>query len=822
MDAQFKAMMGRLIAEVGRNDGQALVATHIDSWEVGSQNWTPKFRQEFLRRRGYDPIYFLPDIFDSSSGTPANRNRARPARRIGDETTASRFRWDFEETVAELLAENYTGRLEQLAQEHGLRLTLEGYDLPFGDEATYTARADEPMTEFWTQSSAPVTLLKAVQMASVGHIYGRPVIGAESFTSGDAEKWKLHPALIKALGDYEFSQGVNRFVIHRYAHQPYLDRAPGATMGPWGLHYERTQTWWKMSSAWHEYLSRCQLMLRQGKFVADLCYLRPELPNQTYFTPAPAPPAGYKYDECSAEALIARMKVKAGRLVLPDGMSYRLLVLPAAQTMTPALALKLHQLAAAGATILANGPGPQTSPSLAGFPKCDEQVARLTREIWGDCDGKTVTQHIFGKGRLIWGRPIADVLTELETPADFTANVKLNWIHRRAGDTEIYFVANPLGVNVETRCEFRVKNLRPELWNPETGAIQPLGAYEKTGGGIAIPLHFQPSQSMFVIFQKRAADFDPVVNFQRDGKTVFVSSKPPVVEIQKATYGVPGNLRRTRDVLGKLQAMVKDGVTEFQVAEMARGDDPAYGIVKTLAVKLFLDGHATNISGHDPDTISLATIPSAPDRAAEVQCDANGRLSILARQPGHYELRTASGKVLRAAITNVTAPLELSGPWEISFPPKWGAPEKIQMDQLASWTDSTISGVKYFSGTATYTKTFDWDANAENARQAGQVWLDLGEIQVMAQVKLNGHDLGILWKPPFRVEVAGALRLGGNTLEIRVANLWPNRMIGDAALPAAERYTWSSWEPFTKDTPLLKSGLLGPVRLEFQMKQPLQ
>ena len=822
MDVQFKAMMGRLIAEVGRTDGQALVATHIDSWEVGSQNWTPRFRQEFIRRRGYDPIHFLPDILDDGGGTAGNRNRARSARMIGDETTAARFRWDFEETLSELLAGNYTGRLEQLAQEHGLRLTLEGYDLPFGDEATYTARADEPMTEFWTQSSAPVTLLKAVQMASVGHIYGRPVIGAESFTSGDAEQWKLHPALLKALGDYEFSQGVNRFVIHRYAHQPYLDRAPGATMGPWGLHYERTQTWWEMSSAWHEYLSRCQFLLRQGKFVADLCYLRPELPNQTYFTPAPAPSAGYKYDECSAEALMDRMKVKDGRLVLPDGMSYRLLVLPAAQTMTPALALKLHQLAAAGATILANGPGPQTSPSLAGFPKCDEQVAGLTREIWGDCEGKTVTEHAFGKGRLIWGRPIADVLKKLETPADFAADVKLNWIHRRVDGAEIYFVANPLAVNVETRCQFRVRDLRPELWNPETGAIQPLGVYEKTADGIAIPLHFEPSQSMFVVFQKRAANFDPVVSFQHDGEAVFVSSKPPVVEIQKATYGVPGDPRRTRDVLAKLQDMVKGGVTEFQVAEMARGDDPAYGVVKTLAVELTQNGRATNISGHDPDTISLATIPSAPERAAEVQCDAKGQLSIVANQPGRYELKTAGGKVLRAEITNVTPPLEIRGPWEISFPPKWGAPEKIQLDQLASWTDSTNSGVKYFSGTTTYTKNFDWVDNAENGRRTGQIWLDLGEVQVMAMVKLNGHDLGILWKPPFRVEAADALRPGGNTLEISVANLWPNRMIGDAALPAAERFTWSSWEPFRKDTPLLKSGLLGPVRLEVQVKKAVE
>ena len=291
MGVHFTNMIGKLISEVGPLAGPTFSATHIDSWEVGSQNWTPKFREEFQKRRGYDPTPFLPDVIGGKI-------------QIGDAATASRFQWDFQQTISELLAENYVGRLEELAHEHGLRLTLEGYDLPFGDEATYTQRADEPMTEFWATGGSQ-NLTKGRQMASVAHIMGKNIVGAEAFTSGDTEQWKFHPATIKALGDYEFSQGINRFVIHRYAHQPYLDRFPGVTMGPWGLHYERTQTWWEMSGAWHEYLSRCQYMLRQGRFIADLCYLRPQLPDQTYFTPAPDVPAGYKFDECSAEALIS-------------------------------------------------------------------------------------------------------------------------------------------------------------------------------------------------------------------------------------------------------------------------------------------------------------------------------------------------------------------------------------------------------------------------------------------------------------------------------------------------------------------------------------
>jgi hypothetical protein len=807
MDAQFSGMMSKLIAEAGPVDGQALVATHIDSWEIGSQNWTPKFRQEFLKRRGYDPIPFLPNVLDDGHAPV-----------IGDRPTAGRFRWDFDQTRSELLAENYVGRLAKLAHEHGLRLTLEGYDLPFGDEATYTARADEPMSEFWTEWLDPKTQLKGRQMASVGHIYGRPVIGAEAFTSGEDEKWMGYPATIKSLGDFEFCQGINRFVVHRYEHQPYLDphRAPGATMGVWGLHYERTQTWWEMSGAWHKYLARCQFMLRAGKFVADLCYLRPESPMQTYFTPAPAVPDGYKYDECSAEALEARMSVKNGRLILPDGMSYRLLVLPAASAMTPALAHKLKQLALAGATILVNSSRPQTSPSLADFPKGDEKVNRLTEEIWGDCDGKKVTEHALGKGRVIWGEPIAAVLAKLATPVDFMTDTKLNWIHRHAKGAEIYFAANPAAASVEANCHFRVRDLAPELWNPKTGQMAPLAACQTDSEGISVPLHFEPNGSMFVVFRPRAGKFDPVVSFTRNGESVFASAKPPesMIEIQRATYGVPGDAGRTRDVRAKLQTMVDGGVTDFQVAELAQGDDPALGVRKTLVVEFTRGGRATKISGQDPDTLHIAPIQAASERAAEVRCNAGGRLSIEARQPGRYELKRANGQVLRAKIASVPAPLEISGPWDVSFPPTWGAPEKVTMPQLASWTDSTNAGVKFFSGTATYTKTFDWDKPRESGKQKMETRIDFGNVQVMAQVKLNGHELGILWKPPFRVDVSTALQPGRNTLELRVVNLWPNRMIGDAALPEASRFTWSSWQPFTKDTPLLKSGLLGPVTLQ--------
>ena len=515
-----------------------------------------------------------------------------------------------------------------------------------------------------------------------------------------------------------------------------------------------------------------------------------------------------------------RVSVQGGKLVLPDGMNYGVLVLPAAKAMTPALAEKIHQLAAAGATIVVTGPAPKTSPSLAGFPQCDEAVAKTAAEIWGDCDGKAVTEHAVGQGRVIWGQPLDEVLGKLGAPADFAADAKLNWIHRRADGAEIYFVANPTPMNVEAKCHFRVTGLVPELWNPQTGEMSVLPVGEAAAAGVSLPLHLEPSGSVFVVFRQRATG-DSVVSFTHDGKPVFATSSPVAMQIQKATYGVPGDATRTRDVRAKLQALVDAGVKNLEVAELARGDDPAYGVVKTLTVEFTLNGQSGKITGQDPDTVSLNPLQPASERVAEIGGDTNGQWQLKARQQGRFELKTAQGRILHAEIKAVPAPQPITGSWDVSFPPKWGAPEKIVLDTLTSWSDSNVEGVKYFSGTATYTKTFKWKPAAAQRKQKIETWLELGEVHAMARVKLNGHDLGVLWQPPFRVNVTAALKSGGNTLEVQVANLWPNRLIGDAALAETNRLTWSSWQPFKPGTPLLKSGLLGPVQIVNLVSQPL-
>jgi hypothetical protein len=154
--------------------------------------------------------------------------------------------------------------------------------------------------------------------------------------------------------------------------------------------------------------------------------------------------------------------------------------------------------------------------------------------------------------------------------------------------------------------------------------------------------------------------------------------------------------------------------------------------------------------------------------------------------------------------------LELGGGWDVSFDPKWGGPAKIRFEELTDWTKHSDKGIKFYSGTAIYRKSFTLPAVPDKGRQ---LFLDLGEVREVAEVRVNGNDLGVVWARPARVNITSAVKAGANELEVKVVNLWPNRLIGDASLPANERFTETNMRKFVSRSPLLSSGLLGPVRL---------
>ncbi len=730
-ETHFNGMIGTLSRDAGPLAGKAFAATHVDSWEVGAGNWTPEMREEFKRLRGYDMTPFLPVL---------------AGRFVGSVDITERFLWDLRQTASDLLETNYIGHLARLAHDRGLKLSMEAYGTPALDMDVIN-QVDVPVGEFWWSGGGRLEYsLKA--MASAAHVNGRPVVGAEAFTSNRHEKWRGHPGNIKARGDRSFCQGVNRFIIHRYAMQPWTgDVRPGMSMGPYGLHYERTQTWWEQSTAWHRYLTRCQYLLRQGTFVADVLSLHPEEPMQRFNL---LDLTGYDYDGISPKAFMGQVAVDDGRLVLPSGMKYRLLVLSGTNTrnMSVTMLRKIRRLVEDGAVIL--GDAPDATPGLEGYPGADQEIRKLAAELWGS--GPPVAERAVGKGRVFRGMKPEQVLARLGVDEDFNGTQDMEWIHRTVDGADVYFLATCRDMPVNAMCTFRVKDRQPELWDPVTGVIRRIPFYQvMPDGRTTIPLDFGPAGSVFVVFRDKADPATRVVRVSKDGAAIL---------------------------------------------------DAAQGIT-------------VNAAGVDP---------------------VNGTVT----QPGTYEIRTADGKIRNSEIKAVPGPLVLGGPWEVSFAAQ-GAPRNVTFAELISWSRHPDPEVKYFSGTGIYRKIFTLPQPAAGTRPSSVV-LDLGAVEVMAEVILNGRNLGILWCAPYRVDVTDALRNGENVLEVRVVNLWINRMIGDELLPddsernpdgslrtwpawlrdgkpdPTGRITFTTWKLWKQGEKLHESGLIGPVTLRTETR----
>ena len=826
LDIHFKAYLAKRLSEVGSAAGRTLTFAHVDSWESHSQNWTKYMREEFKKRRGYDPQPLIPVM----------------AGHVVDSLDVSeRFLWDLRKTIAELNNEN-AEYLRELSHRHGLKLSIEAYGNGMFDEISYAGRADVPMCEFWTGGDDLVTIKP---MTSAAHTYGKQIVGAESFTSDPScDRWTNHPFSMKSLGDFAFSAGINHFFFHTYTHQPWLDRKPGMTMMMCGVHYERTQTWWELSRPWHEYLARCNYLLRQGLFVADIAYLQAEGAPNTWEFPIYTSNTLYQFDAATPEVVLTRMSVRNGRLVLPDGMNYRLLVLPNYEMMTPRLLHKLKDLVKAGATVI--GPRPIQSPSLTDYPNCDQEIKNLADELWGDCDGLKVKEHHYGKGRIIFGKTPETVLAEMGVTPDLQCGapgtpLPVRYIHRTVDGTEIYFIANTSQQPQDLVCTFRVKGKRPELWHPDTGRTEPAAMAHEAGNGVQIPIYFDPRESLFVVFRpEKENPAERVATLMHDGKTIVPAATPQAsITVNKAFFTretLSSSQSISTDVTAKMQENIAQGKRTFFVGSLAPGEVSGldfWAKLKSLRVEYMTDGTSHTVSGLEPEIVVLS---GAKPRDAALSREENGRMFLEARKPGHYEVKMNSGKIHNVDIPDLPQPIAVPGPWELRFPAGWGAPNQVTLDKLISWTDHPTSGIKYFSGMATYTKNIQVPPAMLSKNR--HLYLDLGKVQIIAEVKLNGKNLGILWKPPFRVEITEVVKAGDNALEVSVTNLWVNRLIGDEQLPKdcnqrpdgslAEwpkwlvegkasptgRYTFSSWRLWEKGSPLLESGLIGPVTLQ--------
>ncbi len=823
LDEHWDGFMKKVLNDLGPLAGTALNSSLIDSYEVGGQDWTPLFREEFKKRRGYDPVKFLPSFNHYD---------------VENLPVTERFLWDMRRTVADLFADNYYQHFADLCHEHGLKAAIEPYTGPF-ESLKCGKPADVVMGEFWAGSEGNSSVKLA---ASVAHIYGKTIVGAESFTAGgDNGRWQNDPYSLKALGDLMYCQGLNHYTFHRYAMQPWTNRWPGMTMGEFGFHFERTETWWQQGKAWIDYISHCQFLLQQGRTVADAAYFTGESAPVELRAGNPALPAGYDYDGVNADVLYGAT-VENGRITLASGASYAVLILPPGDSnMTPQMLKCIRKLVRDGATVV--GPRPQHSPSLEDYPACDVRVKKLADEVWGSCDGRNVFENTDGQGYIFWGKSLADVFAAQNLTPDFEfagleGEAHLAYVHRVTNNADIYFVSNQRRQFDSAECTFRVSGKIPELWHPDTGRIEPAPVWSEQDGRIKVRLDFDPAGSVFVVFRHAADSTDHIV--AATGTTAATTATQPQLEIQNAVYAAKDGTGET-NVTARLANLIHDGQLVVAVNNDVLGFDPANLHVKELRVDYVLNGTPGHVTLNENETLTLPAnlaIGQAPQW--EISTD-NGTPTVKAWENGTVELRTADGKTIHAATGDLPGPEEISGEWNLSFPPNWGAPASVVLPQLISWSDSVDDGVRYFSGTATYEK--DIEISSDRLASERELWLDLGLVKNFAEVSVNGQDFGVLWKPPFRVNITGAAKPGTNHLIIKVTNLWPNRLIGDEQLPPDRewdgnqlkawpqwlldgkpsptgRFTFTTWHHWHKDSKLLESGLIGPVILRSAEVQP--
>jgi hypothetical protein len=508
-DFHYDNMMKPLFEAYGKGvAGKVLSKYHLDSYEPGWQNWTPGMAKAFKSRRGYDLTRWLP---------------ALTGRAVNDSETTGKFLWDFRRTIGDLYADAHYGRLAERCHADGISFSTEPYGGPF-EFLQVGGRCDYPMVEFWTgkRNALPVDQTgrkRYFHGVSSAHIYGKRVIGSEAFTS--EEGWLIHPYSLKSLGDAIYASGVNQFILHLSAHQPYLREgtAPGFTSGINGIHFDRGNTWFDHGAKeWVDYLTRCQSVLQQGVHVADIAYFQGDDSPCAGARMEPPPPEGVDADAINAEAL-ARARVEESRLVLPDGKRYRYLVLPKNGLITCASLKELVRLHQAGARLA--GPRPCGSPSFGDESSSKEYVA-LVEKVWS------------GKG-LPDPKSLDELFAQDRCPRDFSYtsadNLTLHYTHRQERTRDVYFVANGLKRPGQGFCTFRTDGGRPQVWDPVDGRkLENIRFSVEPDGRLTLPLFFNPSDSFFVVFDRA----DP----KRD--SLEGASAPRVAEEKSASVALAG------------------------------------------------------------------------------------------------------------------------------------------------------------------------------------------------------------------------------------------------------------------------------------------
>ena len=746
--------------------GTSFNRLHIDSYECGTQNWSKHFREEFIRRKGYDPVPWL-----VSFGTPVlgykpgqmNGNimggmpRNETSRIIESTEQTGRFEWDFVDVVNRLFTDNWILAKSLMAPDH-IRFSFEPYAGPFSI-IEGAAIADIPMATFWTTTSCDYSLTNmngdgtvAIETPAGARAAGRTIINSESYTSmPGVSMWTEKPALLKYIADGAFAAGVNQMTLHHWTLQPFDDKyQPGLTFHKWGVHFGRFQTWFEPGKAYFNYLTRCQAMLQQGEEVVESLAIDSPFQSKAskVVDPRTLENPVQKSEHCdlisSYDFVNDDTHVVDGQVQLASGRKYYYLTYPANGVVLPEVAAKLKRLLDEGATLVTTRF--KKSSSLKDYPACDQAIATISAGIW---DSGKYQGHLFGSTDAAAKQLglVSDYEIHSARGAD---SVKV--LHRHSSEADIYFVANRLDQPQNFTVDFRVQGKQPELWQAEDLSIGDAPCWKENGGRTSVSLSLGCHQSVIVVFHKPAE--------QADHATTVT---------------------------------VNDGTAKWSFSRDSQG--------QTVFVS--------------PANVSAKVV-------------------------------YASGKE-KTLTTESVPPVQIDGAWEVSFAHKMGDQFQIQFPTLIDLSQHSDPRVKYFAGTATYRKTIRLDADVLKANR--RVILELGTMNDIATVKMNGSAAKVVWYAPYELDVTELLRVGENQLEIAVTDNWANALIGDEQIPAdfetpnaeylakhpmgfqmprfpdwfikgqprpSVRKTFATWNYYNKNSNLNPAGLVGQVQLRIE------
>lgn len=482
--ANMEHIIGRLKTKFPDLRNTSLKYLYEDSYEVNSAVWTATLPDFFQTYHGYSIEKFLP-VLDGFT--------------VNNDEVAQRFMFDFNKVLSEMIIANHYAAGREIAEKEGLGFYAEAggpgkpiHNVPFEDLKALGSLT-VPRGEFWRKHPT-LELLQIVKgIASAAHIYNQPAVEAESFTS--VWLWQEGPAELKPLADRAMCEGLNRFVYHTFPHTTEDAGRPGWIYN-FGTLINTTNGWWPQSDAFHHYLARCSYLLQQGHFVGDAAiYYGDEAPN--FVKPRHVPPTlgkGYDYDVVNSDAILNRMTVKDGKIALPHGQTYEVLVLPDDARINPEVLDKIAQLVGAGATVV--GPQPTRAYSLAGATEADKHVAGLASRLWRNGSIRPITAR--------------EALQHKKIAPDFevssgASHDSIDFIHRRVASTDLYFIRNMSRKTFTGSLSFRAVAASVSWWNPVNAQIFELINAQQAQGRTSVAVQLRGEESAFIVFSSNAS-----------------------------------------------------------------------------------------------------------------------------------------------------------------------------------------------------------------------------------------------------------------------------------------------------------------------------